>query len=227
MEFCWLERLPPELGIQIVWFARVKDRDALLEVLGCEIVRRWYRRDLARLHTPTLFRTIRILGRFGATIFPTKLGPYVSLGDKPHDIYPHTSQVNRNHDNPTTIIVDRMCDTWHGAVVFGNNIQWIEAHIGGRRALGTRTYYKNPRPKNSVVVYDFPEFVDDFKGLPLVAISYNRVVIRCNPTGEITHMISTGDFLPIHQRRHISQNSFVGFKGKIKLYVTQGVAYTL
>lgn len=226
MEFCWLERLPPELGIQIVWFARVMDRDALLDVLGCEIVRRWYRRDLARIHTPTLFRAVRILGRRGATVFPTSRGPYASLGDKPYDTYP-PSQVNRNHENPSTIIVERMYDTWHGAVVFGNNIQWIEVRIGGKRALGTRTYYKNPRPKNSVVVYDFPEFVDDFNGLPLVALCYSHVVVRCNPTGEITHMISTGDLLHFPQRRHIAQNSFVGFKGEIKLHVTQGVAYTI
>lgn len=218
---CWLEQLPPELGVQLVWAARAEDRDALLEVLGCEIVRGWYLRDLRRYYySPALVRAIRILGRRGRTFFPERMGPCASLGD--------TSQICHNEtNNPSTIIVSRAFDTWHGAIVFGKNIQWIEVVIGIQPVRGTRTYYKNPRAENSVVVYDFPEFVDDFRGLPLVALQYNCVLLRCNPTGEITHMISTGDFYQGPERDKMATSEYVGFKGRIKLYLRYGVGFTV
>jgi len=223
MSRCWLEELPPELVADLLWLLRIADRVALLEVVGCPLVRRLYRNDLARrCRGAAILSAVRILGRQGKyqTMVETK---HESIGDgnklSPVHILdlPYTRL-------PNQIILSRFGDAFRGAVVFGENIQWLEVMIGMQPTVGTRVYYKRARPEASVVVYDFPEFVDDFKGLPVVALMFVGVTLRCNPTGVIHRIISTFDRYYGPERTDMIENCHIGFKGKVRLKISKGCA---
>lgn len=133
----------------------------------------------------------------------------------------------------------RAADTFRGALVVGTNIRYLELGIGLDIMPGSRTYYKTRsggkraqalRPKGvkaptDTLCYQVPHFVDQYRGLPLLALQFAPVKIQCNPDGVLHSMWAVYDFENNSEKRSaMAFYPHVGLIGQTRMRISNGVA---